>query len=94
MNTNHIVERAAVLEVTMNHGDACFLACREAGVPELEIPALASVVSAAVINRPLPKAEPVVLTDAMRRRFAADQARLEKQRAASRAANARRIPHL
>lgn len=90
MNINQIIERAAILELTSNHGAAVHQACREAGVPNSEINTIASIVSAGVINRPLPSAEPVVLTANKLAKIQADAARLKKQREASRAANAAR----
>lgn len=46
-----IADRAAELAATLSHGQACFLACREAGIPEAEVPSTASIVSAMLTNR-------------------------------------------
>lgn len=51
MNISKITDRAIQLSVSMSHGQACYAACREMGIKESEIPALASIVSTELTNR-------------------------------------------
>jgi hypothetical protein len=46
-----IAERANQLSGSMSHGNACYAACREMGVEESEVPAVASIVSTELTNR-------------------------------------------
>ena len=48
-----IADRANELTGSVSHGHACYMACREAGIPEAEVPSTASIVSAMLINREL-----------------------------------------
>lgn len=50
---DQIVARADQLALVMSHGHACYAACRELGVPEEDVPATASIVSAELLNREL-----------------------------------------
>jgi hypothetical protein len=48
-----IVRRAKELAGSMSHGFACFAACREMGVEESEVAAVAGIVSAEITNAEL-----------------------------------------
>ena len=45
-----IVNRAKELAGSMSHGEACFAACREMGVEESQVAAVASIVSSEITN--------------------------------------------
>lgn len=47
----NVVARANQLSGLMSHGQACYAACREMGVEEAEVPAVASIVSTELTNR-------------------------------------------
>jgi hypothetical protein len=57
-----IAARASQLETSMSHGKACFLACREAGVEEMEVASTASVISSVVTNHAL-RFQPRIASD-------------------------------
>ena len=48
-----IVSRAKELAGSMSHGEACFAACREMGVEESELAAIAGIVSSEITNAEL-----------------------------------------
>ena len=55
MNTENIARRALQLTGSMSHGQACFAACREAGIDESEVAAIASIVSTLTHSLPAAK---------------------------------------
>lgn len=91
----NIALRAAQLEGLLTHGQACFAACREAGIQEQDIPVAASVVSTMLTNglpvpgeeNPRPTAEDWAAFDAAKAEcFRAIRARLQAKIAAAEAA--------
>lgn len=72
-----IADRANLLTASVDHGHACYIACREAGVPDNEIAMTASVVSTVLIRRELNTPMSTDAAAIMKREEAEKNARLE-----------------